>query len=86
MPPVWAMGSTSLIQTFPVLDDVGRLVIWADHDELKNIGGKPCRPGHKAAGICEERWIDAGKAVKVRIPKTEGWDEADVWSARCARL
>jgi putative DNA primase/helicase len=84
--PVWAMGSTSLIQTFPLLDDVERLVIWADHDRLQTIGGKPCRPGHKAAGICEARWIEADKSVEVRIPKNEGWDQCDVWGSRCARL
>jgi putative DNA primase/helicase len=84
--PVWAMGSTSLIQTFPLLDDVERLVIWADHDRLQTIGGKPCRPGHKAAGICEARWIEADKSVEVRIPKNEGWDQCDVWRSRCARL
>lgn len=84
--PVWAMGSTSLIQTFPLLDDVARLVIWADHDRLQTIGGKPCRPGHKAAGICEARWIEADKSVEVRIPKNEGWDQCDVWRSRCARL
>jgi putative DNA primase/helicase len=84
--PVWAMGSTSLIQTFPVLDDMGELVIWADHDPLQKIGGQLCRPGEKAADICEQRWLRAGKTVTVYFPKREGWDEADVWSARCARL
>ena len=84
--PVWAMGSTSLIQTFPLLDDIKRLVIWADHDRLQTIGGKPCRPGHKAAGICEARWIEADKLVEVRIPKNEGWDQCDVWRSRCGRL
>jgi hypothetical protein len=84
--PAWALGSTSLIQSFPVLDDVDRLVIWADHDPLQRIGGKLCRPGHKAAGICADRWMRAGKDVTIRTPTTEGWDEADVWSARCARF
>jgi putative DNA primase/helicase len=84
--PVWAMGSTSLVQTFPLLDDVERLVIWGDHDRLQTIGGKPCRPGHKAAGICEARWIEAEKSVEVRMPKNEGWDQCDVWRSGCARL
>lgn len=84
--PTWALGSTSLIQTFPVLGDIDRLVIWADHDPLQKIGGIWCRPGHKAAGVCMDRWLKAGKQVEAETPKQEGWDEADVWSARCARL
>lgn len=84
--PTWAVGSTSLIQTFPVLGDIDRLVIWADHDPLRKIGGIWCRPGHKAAGVCMDRWLKAGKQVEAETPKQEGWDEADVWSARCARL
>ncbi|UGY21496.1 toprim domain-containing protein [Bradyrhizobium septentrionale] len=84
--PTWALGSTSLIQTFPVIGDIDRLVIWADHDPLQKIGGIWCRPGHKAAGVCMDRWLKAGKQVEVETPKREGWDEADVWSARCARL
>jgi putative DNA primase/helicase len=84
--PCWALGSTSLIQTFPVLADIERLVIWADHDPLQKIGGVWCRPGHKAAGVCADRWLKAGKQVEVETPRQEGWDEADVWSARCARI
>jgi putative DNA primase/helicase len=84
--PTWALGSAALIQTFPVIGDIDRLVIWADHDPLQKIGGVWCRPGHKAAGICMERWLKANKQVEVETPNQEGWDEADVWSARCARL
>ncbi|WP_187434655.1 DUF7146 domain-containing protein [Bradyrhizobium cytisi] len=84
--PCWALGSTSLIQTFPVIGGVDQLVIWADHDPLKKIGGQMVRAGHKAAGICSERWLGAGKLVLVKTPSTEGWDEADVWSARCGRI
>ncbi|UPK03137.1 toprim domain-containing protein [Bradyrhizobium sp. 170] len=84
--PTWALGSAALIQTFPVIGDIDRLVIWADHDPLQKIGGIWCRPGHKAAGICMDRWLKADKQVEVETPKQEGWDEADVWSARCARL
>lgn len=84
--PCWAMGSTALIQTLPVLADVDRLVIWADHDPLQKIGGVWCRPGHKAAGICMQRWLQAEKQVVVKTPDREGWDEADVWSARCGRI
>jgi putative DNA primase/helicase len=84
--PTWALGSTSLIQSFPVLDDIERLVIWADHDPLRMIGGKPQRPGVKAANICRKRWIAAHKRVDVYEPIAEGDDAADEWSRRCARL
>jgi putative DNA primase/helicase len=84
--PCWALGSTSLIQTFPVIGGVDLLAIWADHDPLKKIGGQMVRAGHKAAGICMDRWLKADKQVEVHTPNTEGWDEADVWSARCGRI
>jgi putative DNA primase/helicase len=84
--PTWALGSTSLIQTFPVLDDIDQLVIWADHDELQMIGGKLCRPGEKAATICAQRWRAVGKKVDGYTARIVGKDAADVWSARCARL
>jgi putative DNA primase/helicase len=84
--PVWALDSTSLIQTFPILDDIDVLVIWADHDPLKQIGGMLCRPGEKAALICAQRWRAAGKQVRVFKPVNEGDDAADEWSRRNARL
>jgi hypothetical protein len=82
--PVWALGSTSLIQSFPILDGVDELTIWADHDPVDPSSGR--RPGFHAAAICWQRWIEAGREAEVYAPKQEGWDEADVWSARCARL
>lgn len=84
--PCWALGSTSLIQTFVVLADIDRLVIWADHDRLQMIGGKLQRPGAKAANICRARWIAARKQVEVYLPIAEGDDAADEWSKRCGRL
>ena len=84
--PAWALGSTSLVQTFPVLDDIDTLVIWADHDPLRKIGSVLCRPGEKASLICAQRWRAAGKSVDVFKARSEGQDEADVWSARNARL
>ena len=74
--PVWALGSTSLIQVFPVLDDIDELVIWADADA----------PGRKAARICGKRWLEAQRRVRVIEPVNEGDDAADEWSARCGRL
>jgi putative DNA primase/helicase len=74
--PTWALGSTSLIRTFPVVADIDQLVIFADADG----------PGRKAAGICGARWLSAGKKAKCWEPTTEGTDAADEWRSRCARL
>ncbi|MBR0879654.1 putative DNA primase/helicase [Bradyrhizobium barranii subsp. barranii] len=82
--PTWALGSTSLMRSFPVLADVRELFIWADHDPIDPRTGK--RPGTDAALVCEGRWSAAGKAVEIYQSRTEGWDQADVWSARCGRL
>jgi putative DNA primase/helicase len=83
---VWALGSTSMIQTFPVLDEIDKLGIWADHDQLRMIGGKLISPGEKAAFICARRWLDAGKQVKIYEPKAEDNDAADEWIKLNARL
>jgi hypothetical protein len=82
--PVWALGSTSLIQSFLVLEDVNELHIWADHDPIDPKTGK--HPGFRASDRCEQRWLEAGKQVSTWYPRIEGKDHADVWSARCARL
>jgi putative DNA primase/helicase len=75
--PVWALGSTSGMQTFPVIANVRDLIIWADNDE----------PGLRAAAICKQRWEEGGnKTVNVYHSREHGWDQADVWSARCGRI
>jgi hypothetical protein len=74
--PVWAVGSTSNMQNFPILDSVNKLAIWADNDEA----------GLKAAAMCEQRWTSARKTVEVHTPKKGARDFNDVWSYRCARL
>jgi putative DNA primase/helicase len=75
--PCWALGSTSNMQSFPVIATVDELVIWADNDE----------PGLRAARICKERWDQApNRMVNVYHARQNGWDQADVWSARCGRI
>jgi hypothetical protein len=73
--PVWALGSCGAIERFGVIDGIDRLVIWADHDA----------PGQRAAELCSDRWITAGRRCVIRTPNREGWDFADVWRARNAR-
>ncbi|MEH2565361.1 hypothetical protein V1289_004988 [Bradyrhizobium sp. AZCC 2289] len=84
--PAWALGSTALMQTFPILAEIDKLIIWADHDRLKLIGGKLQRPGAKAALSCKSRWLAAGKQALAYEPIAEGDDAADEWSKRCGRL
>jgi len=75
--PVWALGSAALVQSFPVLDDIKTLTIWADHD----ANGA----GLKAAELCGQRWVERGKDVDIKIAKEVGVDSADAWSARNGR-
>jgi hypothetical protein len=82
--PVWALGSTSNMQSFPVIASVSQLVIWLDYDKIDQRTDR-C-PGLHAARLCGKRWIATGKTVDLFGSKVEGQDEADVWSARCARL
>lgn len=82
--PVWAMGSTSLIRSLPVLDGVQRLMIWTDHDVVDPRTGK--RPGASAAQACGERWMAADREVMLQIADKEGDDPNDVWRDRCGRL
>jgi hypothetical protein len=81
--PVWALGSTSLIKSFPVLDGVNDLTIWTDRDPVDPKTGK--RPGESAADTCQQRWHGAGRETRQWVPLRDGWDAADVWSDRVAR-
>ena len=64
--PVWALGSAGAIESFPVIERVRHLVIWADHDK----SGR----GLEAANIAAARWRVAGKRVSIRNPCDEGID------------
>jgi len=65
--PVWAAIDASNMSTFPVLNGVESLVIFADHDDT----------GIGAAKLCRRRWLESGRAVRIRRPHTKGWDIAD---------
>jgi putative DNA primase/helicase len=73
--PVWAVGSTANMQSFPALASVNKLTIWADHDDA----------GLKAAETCKQRWKATRKEVKVLKPMVSRRDANDVWSYRNAR-
>ena len=56
--PVWATFGTSGLSAFPLLPGIERLVIYADDDE----------PGRAAAGVCADRWAEAGRMVEQQFP------------------
>jgi hypothetical protein len=64
--PVWALGSTSNIATFPVLSGVACLTILAENDDASA----------KAVQACAERWHAAGREVLINRP-TRGKDLND---------
>jgi DNA polymerase len=66
--PAWSAVSTSLLEKFPVLPGVERLIILVDHDPA----------GKTAAACCTERWNRAGRTVVRLTPKRAGTDFNDI--------
>jgi DNA polymerase len=66
--PAWSAVSTSLLEKFPVLAGVERLIILVDHDPA----------GKTAAACCTERWNRAGRTVVRLTPKRTGADFNDI--------
>ena len=67
--PVWAAGNKSNIANFPILDGIECLNIFADHDKAGLAGAK----------TCAKRWTEAGREVKIVMPKTPKADWNDVY-------
>jgi putative DNA primase/helicase len=57
--PVWAATSAGGIDRFPVLTGIESLTVFADSDAT----------GLKAARVCVERWISAGREARISHPK-----------------
>lgn len=72
--PLWATGSATSIRTFPVLDGIEALTIYADADAA----------GLGAAEVCAERWQAAGREVAIVAPPEAGSDWLDVIARRAA--
>lgn len=66
--PVWACGSAGSIAKFPVLAGIDELTIFADRDEA----------GRRAAQECARRWVAAGRAATIRLPRGDetDWNDA----------
>ena len=57
--PMWATGSTALMEKFPVLPGIEALTIIADHD----ANGA----GERAASEVASRWREAGKETRIIV-------------------
>jgi hypothetical protein len=69
----WALGSSTGIESFPLVRGVEHLNILVDRD-ANNVG-------INAARTCAARWIAAGRRVALLIPNTEGSDFNDLVQA-----
>ena len=67
--PSWALIDAQNLAQFPALDGVSRLFIFADNDSNGT--------GQKAASECADRWVIAGKLVRIWIPETPDTDLND---------
>lgn len=68
--PAWACLSAGNVEKFPVLNGIGALTIFADHDASGT--------GIRVAEACARRWHAAGREVTITISHTLGEDLADV--------
>jgi putative DNA primase/helicase len=68
--PTWSVLDAGGISNFPVLESVQHLSILVDHD----VSGT----GQRAAAACRDRWLVAGKRVRLVMPGTPGQDINDL--------
>jgi hypothetical protein len=68
--PAWALGGKDGIAKFPVLAGIEALTICVDND----ANGE----GQKAASVCYDRWVAAGREVWAVIPDEVGADLNDL--------
>ena len=68
--PTWSVLDAGGISNFIVLEQVQHLTILVDHD----VSGT----GQRAAATCRDRWLAAGKRVRLAMPDTPGQDFNDL--------
>jgi hypothetical protein len=78
--PAWVVGCAGIAK-FPVLAGVDCLTVVVDNDEPDRNGR---RAGPAAAAECSQRWTDAGREVRLVVPRAAGADMADVLKQRKA--
>lgn len=71
----WALVNTAGMSALRPMTGVTKLTICADNDAEKG-GGEGA--GQRAARSCSENWVGSDAVVDVRVPKTPGWDFADL--------
>jgi putative DNA primase/helicase len=77
--PAWAAVSADGVESFPVIDIVGELILLADNDS-----NKPRDRSREAAEACTRRWEAAGRRVEIIRPMKPGFDFADLASKKRA--
>ena len=77
--PMWAFGSTTTMEDFPVLAGVECLTIVADHDIVDAAARET---GQRAAHKVCRRWADDGREAVIKTPKRPGEDANDIIKRR----
>jgi putative DNA primase/helicase len=72
--PVWALGSVGAISFLPIIEDVQRLIILGEAGEASA----------DAIKMCGERWLRAGRKVRIAMPDDGCNDLNDELMARTA--
>jgi putative DNA primase/helicase len=70
--PAWALGSCGSISRFPVIDGIKELTLLGENDTASA----------DAIKTCSERWLRAGRAVRVALPDDGYNDMADELAAK----
>jgi hypothetical protein len=66
--PAWALGSVGAVSFFPLIDNIGQLLILGEAGEVSA----------KAIKVCGTRWHRAGRRVRVVMPDAPHSDLNDV--------
>ena len=69
--PVWAVGTSGQIASFPVLPGIEALTVLGEND--------PNGANERAALECMERWEGAGTRVLLAAPRQPEEDFNDAW-------
>lgn len=77
--PMWAFGSTTTMENFPVLAGLGCLTIVGDNDRKTP---DEIAAGDKAARKVCARWAAAGREAMIKVPKKLGEDANDILKRR----
>lgn len=77
--PMWAFGSTTTMEAFPVLPGVECFTVIADNDRKTPV---EIAAGDKAARRVCQRWADAGREAVKKTPKRLGEDANDILRRR----